>query len=171
MSVKNKAFFLVGNYGCGKSSIIKETVTRQESIFLEIRPNLWVVGTQINGADSLSQFAKENVLKTIIENKDKNVIIAGNYYCQIKDIEILSKHFSVVLVYLKTTFENNAKRIAERGKLINVDTFNNKLKNHISMISKTNGLRKLYIIDNNQELKQTKQEFFNITENEINRIS
>jgi len=104
----------------------------------------------------------------IIQNKDKNVIIAGNYYCQIKDIEILNKHFSVVLVYLKTTFENNAKRIAERGKLINVDTFNNKLKNHISMISKTNGLRKLYIIDNNQPLKQTKHEFFNIIENEIN---
>ena len=79
MSTKNKAFFLVGNYGCGKSSIIKETVTRQESIFLEIRPNVWVVGTQINGADSLSQFAKENVLKTIIENKDKNVIIAVHF--------------------------------------------------------------------------------------------
>lgn len=171
MSSKNKAFFLVGNYGCGKSSIINENITRKENIFLEIRHNVWVVGTQINGADSLSQFAKESVLKTIIENKTKNVIIAGNYYCQIKDIEILSKHFNVVLVYLKTTFENNAKRIAERGKLINVDTFNSKLKGHISMINKTNGLRKLYIIDNNQELNQTKQEFFNIVENEINRIS
>lgn len=168
MSAKNKAFFLVGNYGCGKSSIINENVTRQDNIFLEIRPNVWVVGKHIRGADSLSESSKENVLKTIIENKDKNVVIVGNYYCQIKDIEILNKHFNVVLVYLKTSFEHNAKRIAERGKLINIDTYNSKLKYHISLISKTNGLRKLYIIDNNQPLKQTKQEFFNIIENEIN---
>ena len=161
---KSKAIFLVGNYGVGKSTIIKEPVLKSDGMFLMIRDNLYVLGTSISGADSLSNHNKAEVIKEVIKNKTKNIIITGNYYCQIKDIKELSVHFNVILVYLKTSFENNVKRILKRGKLINIDTYNSKLKGHISLINNTKGYRKLYIIDNNRDIESVKNEFYKIIE-------
>jgi dephospho-CoA kinase len=161
---KNKAIFLVGNYGVGKSTIINEPILKSEGIFLMIKDNLYVLGSSISGADSLSNWSKEKVFEEIIKNKTKNIIITGNYYCQIKDIKLLSSHFNVVLIYLKTSFENNVKRILKRGKLININTYNAKLKSHISMINNTKGYRKLFVIDNNQDIDIVKKEFYKIIE-------
>jgi hypothetical protein len=127
-----------------------------------IRNNFYVVGASIAGADSLSNYKKSEVIKEIVKNKSKNIILVGNYYCQIKDIKELSLHFDVVLIYLKTSFENNQKRILKRGKLINIDTYNSKLKSHISLINSTKGYRKLFIIDNNSDIKTVKNEFYKI---------
>jgi shikimate kinase len=159
---KSKAIFLVGNYGVGKSTIIKEPVLKNDGIFLMIRDNLYVLGTNIRGADSLYSHNKAKVIEEVIQNKTKNIIITGNYYCQIKDIKELSVHFNVILVYLKTSFENNEKRILKRGKLINIDTYNSKLKGHISLINNTKGYRKLYIVDNNRDIESVKNEFYKI---------
>lgn len=165
-SNKKKIFFIVGNYGVGKSTLIKEPIISKQSMFIEIRPNVFVLGNELHGADSLSSIKKELVLAEVKKNTDKNILIAGNYYCQIKDFEELNPYFDLVLCYLKTDFENNMKRIGERGKTINVATFNQKLKNHISLIKKTNGLRKLYIIDNNRTIEEVKHEFFQILNKE-----
>jgi|694.fasta_scaffold108421_3 dephospho-CoA kinase len=170
---KKKIFFIVGNYGVGKSTLIDQPILSQTKMFLEIRNNVYVLGNKIIGADSLSAFKKEYVLKEIKRNTDKNILIAGNYYCQIKDFEELRSYFDLVLCYLKTDFENNLKRISQRGKTINVATYNNKLKNHISLIKKTNGIRKLYIIDNNRTIQEVKDEFYKILDietNEKNRL-
>jgi len=162
----NNVIFLVGNYGVGKSTIINEPILKKEGILLMIRPNLYVLGNSISGADSLSSMLKSNVINIIKSSTDKNIIIAGNYYCQIKDVKELSKYFKVSIVYLETTFENNAKRIAMRGKLINIETYNSKLKSHISLIKNTKGFAKVYIIDNNGPIENVKKEFYKIAEDE-----
>lgn len=167
----NTIFYLVGNYGVGKSSIINEPVLSRQKNLLEIRPNLFVLGEDINGADSLSKQPKEKVIRGLLSNTDKNIIIAGIYYTTIKDIITLSKYYNIVLLYLKTSFEENAKRIAKRGKLINIDTYNSKLKSHISLIKNTKGLRRLFIIDNDRPLDEVKKEIYKIIEDETNRTN
>jgi dephospho-CoA kinase len=162
----NKIIFLVGNYGVGKSSIIKEPILSQNKNLIQIRPNLYVLGRDICGADSLSSEKKSSVLREIITNRDKNIIIAGIYYTTIKDIKFLSQYFDIVLLYLNTSFEENAKRIALRGKQINIDTYNAKLTSQLSLIKNTKGYRKLFIIDNNKPLDLVKDEVYKIIENE-----
>jgi dephospho-CoA kinase len=162
----NKIIFLVGNYGVGKSSIIKEPIISQNKNLIQIRPNLYVLGRDICGADSLSSEKKSSVLREIITNRDKNIIIAGIYYTTIKDIKFLSQYFDIVLLYLNTSFEENAKRIALRGKQINIDTYNAKLTSQLSLIKNTKGYRKLFIIDNNKPLDIVKDEVYKIIENE-----
>jgi dephospho-CoA kinase len=162
----NKIIFLVGNYGVGKSSIIKEPIISQNKNLIQIRPNLYVLGRDICGADSLSSEKKSSVLREIITNRDKNIIIAGIYYTTIKDIKFLSQYFDIVLLYLNTSFEENAKRIALRGKQINIDTYNAKLTSQLSLIKNTKGYRKLFIIDNNKPLDLVKDEVYKIIENE-----
>ena len=161
-------FYIVGNYGVGKSTIIKEPILTKEDLFMEIRENVWVLGKEINGADSLSSLDKESVLMRILDNKEKNIIVAGIYYSTIKDIKFFSKHFKVVIIYLNTSFENNAKRIAERGKHINIDTYNSKLRANKSLITSTKGHRKVYIIDNNKPINEVKEEVYKIIDNEKN---
>jgi len=161
-------FFLVGNYGVGKSTIINEPIISKEKLLIEIRDNIFILGTNICGADSLSNYKKDYIINYVKENNDKNIIITGNYYSQIKDIKELSIYFKIILIYLVTSFENNAKRIALRGKNINVDTYNNKLKSHLSLIKQTKGFRKLYILDNNKNIIEVKKDFYNIIKDEKN---
>ena len=167
----NNIFFLVGNYGVGKSSIIKEPIISKRKNLLEIRKNLFVLGEDISGADSLSSQPKDKVIRGLLSNTDKNIIIAGIYYTTIKDIKLLSKYFNITLIYLETSFIENAKRIAQRGKVINIDTYNSKVKSHISLIKNTKGMRKIFIIDNNRPLDEVKEEVYKIIENETTRIS
>jgi dephospho-CoA kinase len=169
--MKKTIFYLVGNYGVGKSSIIKEPILSKRKNLIEIRNNLFVLGEDINGADSLSSQKKDDVIKQIILNRDKNIIIAGIYYTTIKDIKLLSKYFNIVLFYLKTSFEENAKRIALRGKLINVETYNAKLTSQLSLIKNTKGFRKLFIIENDRPLEEVKAEIYKIIEDETNRTN
>lgn len=164
--IKGTIFFLVGNYGVGKSSIIKEPVISKTKNLLEIKKNLFVLGEDIIGADSLSNQKKENVLRGLLSHTDKNIIITGIYYSQIRDIKILSQFFNVVLLYLNTSFIENAKRIAQRGKIINIETYNKKVNYHLSLIKNTKGLRKLFIIDNNRPLIEVKNEVYKIIEDE-----
>lgn len=158
--------YLVGNYGVGKSSIIKEPVLSKTNNLLRIKDNLYVLGEDICGADSLSKQPKEKVIKSLLNETDKNIIIAGIYYTTIKDIQFLSNYFNIVLIYLNTTFYVNAERIAKRGKLINVDTYNSKIKSHASLIKKTKGLRKLFIIDNDRNLEEVKKDVYKIIDDE-----
>lgn len=164
--IKSTIFYLVGNYGVGKSSIIKEPVLSKIDNLLQIKDNLYVLGEDINGADSLSKQPKEKVIRGLLSHTDKNIIIAGIYYTTIKDIVFLSKFFNIVLIYLKTSFYVNASRIAQRGKVINVDTYNSKINSHTSLIKKTRGLQKLFIIDNDRTLNEVKQEVYKIIEDE-----
>lgn len=165
-STKKKVIFVVGNYGVGKSALIFSNVLSSSGLLLQVGDNLFVLGKKIYGADSLSGVRKEDVLREVAANKDKNIIIAGNYYCQIKDFVELRPHFDLVLCYLKTSLENNARRIAMRGGAINERTYQQKLKNHLSLIKKTDGMRKLYIIDNNRSFDEVKKTFDDIVKQE-----
>jgi len=170
MSSKSKLFFLVGNFGVGKSSIIKEPELGRCGLLIGIRQNLWVLGTHICGADSLRGYKKTDVRASVVLNKDKNIIIAGVFYCAIIDVVIFSEFFDVVVIYLKTSFAKNAKRMANRdGAPISISMYNSRLKNQLSMIKKVKNIAKVYIIDNDKDLIETKKEFFNIVSNETNR--
>ena len=167
----NKIIFLIGNYGVGKSSIIKEPILSQTKNLIQIKENLYVLGKDICGADSLSGEKKSTIIREITTNTDKNIIIAGIYYTTIKDVKFFSKYFNVILIYLNTSFEENAKRIALRGKQINVDTYNAKLTSQLSLIKNTKGFRKLFIIDNDRPLNEVKQEVYKIIEDETIRTN
>lgn len=165
-SDKKTVFFLVGNFGVGKSSIIKRPIKNQQGLLIEVETNVWVLGTQIIGADSLSHMKKDDVWIEVERNTEKNIIVTGNYYSQIVDVQRMNKSFKVVVIYLKTSFQNNAKRIAKRGRKINVDTFNNKQKTHRSLLTKVKNIAKTYIIDNNRELIDVRKDFERILQDE-----
>lgn len=164
----NKAFFVVGNFGVGKSTIISDEIISKQDIFLKVGNNTWVVGNNINGMDSLVETKKELVIQKIIKNNDKNLIICGIYYSQLKDIDRLKPYFDIVIIYLKTSFENNVDRILKRGKNINVKTYNEKLKSHLSLLKYARGKAKIYIIDNNREQSETKKDYQKIVYYEKN---
>jgi gluconate kinase len=157
-----KVVFVVGNYGVGKSSMLHRPILERDDIFLRTSERYWVLGTDICGADSLSMYKKQEVMNKIKEAKQEGLLIAGSRYCQQKDIKELSRDNEVHLVYLKTSYMNNAARIAGRGKHINIDTYNQKLKEHISLMNKCRRYCKIYMIDNNRPLQEVKAEFDNI---------
>jgi len=157
---------LVGNYGVGKSTLIKEPVLERQTILLKTHENIWVLGKTIIGADSLSKMKKEQVIIEVAKHTDKNIIIAGNYYCQQTDVIKLSEIFNVVIIYLKTCFEENVKRIAMRGKTINVTTYNKKLKLHYNMMVKTKHLAKVHVIDNDRSFTEVKKDITKILQDE-----
>jgi len=163
---KKTAFMLVGNYGVGKSTLIKEPVLDRDGILLKTDDNLWVLGKTIIGADSLSSLSKKDVMEEVVRHTDKNIIITGNYYCQQTDVIKLSESFNVVIIYLKTSFVENVRRIAKRGKTINVSTYNSKLKLHYNMMKKTKHLAKVHVIDNDREFFEVKLDITEILQDE-----
>tara|TARA_R110002153_G_scaffold17292_3_gene59993 strand:+ start:4722 stop:5231 length:510 start_codon:yes stop_codon:yes gene_type:complete len=165
---KKTAFMLVGNYGVGKSTLIKEPVLDRQTILLKTHENIWVLGKTIIGADSLSSMKKEDVINELVKHTDKNIIITGNYYSQQTDVIKLSEGFNVVIIYLKTSFAENVKRIAMRGKTINVSTYNSKLKLHYNMMVKTKHLAKIHVIDNDRAFTEVKQDITKILQDEQN---
>jgi dephospho-CoA kinase len=161
-------FFIIGNYGVGKSTNIRYEIIKKETIFLEIFNNVWILGETTEGADTLSKYKKEDIINKVVENKTKNIIITGNYYCQYVDYEKLAKHFNLKTIYLKTDFVTNANRIAKRGKNINVETYNQKLKSHLSLLNKVKKMSKIFIVDNNKDIEIVKPFIKKIILNETN---
>jgi gluconate kinase len=159
------AIFLCGNFGVGKSSIIDLPVLEKKEYLLHIGSNIWILGKKINGADSISNIDKESVFNYINENADKNIIIAGVYYTKYVDFLRIKKSHVPIIVYLKTSFENNAKRISKRGGIINPKTYIENLKNHLNLMKNLKGIAQRIVIDNNKSLEDVKSEFWNIAYN------
>jgi len=155
-----KILMLVGNYGTGKSTLIDNKILDvKDEVLLQISKRWWVLGTTINGADSVSKFNKADMMKKVEQARVEGIIIAGNYYCSQADVKRLARNNDVSIVYLKTSFANNALRIAKRGNLINPTTYNQKLKSHIGLMKASKGLAKIKILDNNRGLKLVKKDF------------
>lgn len=164
---KNKAIFLVGNFGVGKSTLLDREVLSSTGIYQEIAPNLYVLGTSTIGADSLSSMKKQDVIQDVIANRDKNIILCGIYYQQLVDVQRLKNFFEIVIVYLNTNYENNKKRIEMRGKTINKNTFVSKNKHIHSFIKQSQSdCSYVFVIDNNQPKEFVKNEFDKI----INKV-
>jgi len=161
-----KAFMILGNFGVGKSAVIDYPIQETENIFLRIFDNNWIVGKTSAGADSLSSMLKKDVFKLIQDNPQKNLILAGVYYSQQIDIQRLSKTHQPVIIYLDTTYQNNAERIALRGKTINPATYLQKVNLHINLMLKTKHIAKIHIVDNNRPLEIVKAEVREIIKNE-----
>jgi hypothetical protein len=155
-----KILMLVGNFGTGKSTLIDNKILDiKDEVLLQISKRWWVLGTTINGADSVSKFNKEDMMKKIEAARVEGIIIAGNYYCSQADVKRLARNNDVSIVYLKTSFANNALRIAKRGNLINPTTYNQKLKSHANLLRASKGLAKIKILDNNRGLKVVRNDF------------
>lgn len=162
----NTAFIILGNFGVGKSAVIKYPILETESIFLRIFDNTWVVGKTIHGADSLSKMTKQEVFKIIKQNPHKNLILAGVYYSSIIDVHRLKQTHNVTIIYLDTTYENNAKRIRQRGKSINVKTHITQTSTQISMMKQVKHLARIHIVDNNKTILEVKPLVRKIIQNE-----
>jgi gluconate kinase len=155
-----KILMLVGNYGVGKSSLINNKILdTKDELLLQISKRWWVLGTKINGADSVSSFNKQEVMRRIEKARVEGIIIAGNYYCSQTDVKRLARNNEVSIVYLHTNFENNAKRIAQRGGIINPTTYNQKLNAHVNLMKNSKSIAKIKILDNNRGLEQVKKDF------------
>lgn len=159
LNKNKKVVFLVGNFGVGKSTLISNKVLEVDDLFLRISEGWWVLGTDICGADSVSKFKKSEVMKKVEAARHKGIIIAGNYYCSHVDVRALAKNNAVHIVYLRTSFENNAKRIAQRGGLINPTTYNQKLKAHTNLMRNNQDVAHIHILDNNKGAKSTRSSF------------
>lgn len=158
--MKKKILMLVGNYGVGKSTLIKNKIlAKYNDIFLQISKRWWVLGTNICGADSVSNFNKDDVMKKIEKARLKGIIITGNYYCTNSDVERLRKNNDVSIVYLHTNFNNNAKRIAQRGGIINPTTYNQKLTSHLNLLKNQKDFVKIRILDNNRGPELVRKDF------------
>ena len=69
-----KILMLVGNYGTGKSTLIdKKILDIKDEVLLQISKRWWVLGTTINGADSVSKFNKDDMMKKIRQLEPWNV--------------------------------------------------------------------------------------------------
>ena len=165
----NYIFFLLGNYGVGKSSIIKKEIIDKQGFYLNVGNNVWVLGEKINGADSLSGIDKNVVYDSFAQNKDKNIIIAGIYYSGQIDVSIAKKTHIPVVIYLNTNYENNSLRIVSRGGLINVATYNSKLKIHYNLLKKLKGNCIRHILNNNRKLDAVKNDFWQIVNKYIGK--
>ena len=160
VGVRKKILMLVGNFGVGKSTLINNKILdRVDDIFLQISKRWWVLGANIGGADSLSKFNKSEVIKKIEKARLEGIIITGNYYCSNKDVDILRRNNDVSIVYLNTSFENNAKRIGQRGGIINPNTYNAKLKLHANLMRNNKHKVKIKILDNNRGAIAVKKDF------------
>jgi guanylate kinase len=161
-------FFLVGNFGVGKSSIVKnEVIAEVDEILLKIKNNLYVAGKKIIGADSLSSVGGKAVVREVLNrHPDKNIILTGVYYYQLVDLKAFYKNFNIVVIYLKTSFEQNNIRVAKRGRVINIDTYNAKLKSHQSFLKSSAKYGKVIFLDNNRPLEEVRNDFYNIIKKE-----
>lgn len=167
----NCAFILLGNFGVGKSTLIDYPIIETEDIFLRVFDNVWIVGLTSSGADSLSAMRKTDIFDTIKRHPEKHLILAGVYYSQQVDVYRLARTHRPVIIYLDTTYKNNALRIAARGKKINPKTHMQKIGLHINLMRKLKHVARIHIIDNNRPLDLVKIEVREIIEHETTKGS
>ena len=120
-------FLIIGNFGVGKTAVCKfyphEKTT--EPIWTECEGMLMLGGKL--GADSISgmDFKKEFIItKAIPDKKDRDIVIHSVFYSSDIDILRYKKTHNLFVIYLKTSYEENYKRMFSRkGKHLSLDDF------------------------------------------------
>lgn|SRR3990167_8873955 len=120
-------FLILGNFGVGKTAVCKYCPHEEttEPIWTECNGILMLGGKL--GADSINGkgFKKEFIInKAIPEKKNRNIIIHSVFYSSNVDIDRYRKTHNLTVIYLKTSYEENFKRMFQRkGKELPLDDF------------------------------------------------
>jgi len=125
----NTVFFVIGNFGVGKSTLIEPwfgTVEGStEYTCLSEYEGIEILGDRV-GADSLSKYKKADVLAEVIP-AGIDLVIAGIYYQKLIDIDRFEKTHKVVCIHLDCPEEVNRERVAQRGGKWNQTTYEGNL--------------------------------------------
>lgn len=171
-------FILMGNFGVGKSSITnfyEHTDVEGDPLVTEVH-NLISPGGR-RGADVLNSkgWDKQRFYEELIPKyADRDILLHSVFYQNIQDINRLLKTHKVTVFLLRTPYETNAKRIAERseGKKTIDD------KSFVAFIKMAEKVRqfcvyskaKFYRIDNDRPLEEVASEIWDMIDRECGRF-
>lgn len=154
---KNDVVFVIGNFGVGKSTLIRPwfgTVEGSTPYTCLSEYDGWeILGSDI-GADSLSKYKKADVLAGVM-NAGIDLIVAGIYYQKLVDIDRFKETHNIHCIYLKTSKETNMARVAGRGGKWNEDTYkcnSTNVKSFVKKIEEGEGHECYYV--NNEKPKE-----------------
>ena len=163
--MKKHLYLMMGVSGSGKSTYVKN-ILKDGDIYIsrdEIRYSLL--------AEEDDYFAKENeVIKTFIDNIDKSLIneeYCGDVYADATHLspksraQILNKlknKDKVSVIYLDIPLNLILERNAQRkGRALVPENVVRRMYNSIILPTKTEGIEKLIIIDENQKVKEVRK--------------
>lgn len=144
-----KAIFLTGSMGSGKSTILKLAEPISSDKYITYCKDFDILGTTI-GADSLSKFKKEEVLKYLNNYAGNKLIIAGEYYSKQLDIQrFINMGFEMYCILLNVDRQIIYNRVLQRGNgHWNEITYKTNMTNRISFFKKFKG--KKFILKNTE---------------------
>ena len=110
-----RVIFLLGSMGAGKSTLLnKATITRKSKYICHCE-QFDVLGTSLDGADTLSSFRKADVLDSL-RTYSGCLVVAGVFYTAKQDIaRYRAMGFKVITVMLKVPRDIVYDRVVARG--------------------------------------------------------
>ena len=110
-----RVIFLLGSMGAGKSTLLKKATELKRSKYIVHCKEFDVLGTNLDGADTLSSFKKADVLDSL-RTYSGCLIVAGVFYTAKQDIQRYKQMgFKVITVMLKVPRDIVYQRVVNRG--------------------------------------------------------
>ncbi len=136
-----KVIFLLGTFGAGKSSILRQAKVKSFDGYISYcHYGIDILG-DISGADYLSRYKKQDVLRHISNNyKGKKLVIAGIYFSKLVDIKRMQDmNFTVYSVLLVVNRSVIYERVIQRSGSCNWNelSYTNCITGCISFFKKT----------------------------------
>lgn len=114
--MKKRVIFLLGSMGAGKSTLLNKATETHKSKYIVHCKEFDVLGTSLDGADTLSSFKKADVLDSL-RTYSGVLIVAGVFYTAKQDIaRYKAMGFKVITVMLKVPRDIVYDRVVARGR-------------------------------------------------------
>lgn len=114
--MKKRVIFLLGSMGAGKSTLLNKATETHKSKYIVHCKEFDVLGTSLDGADTLSSFKKADVLESL-RTYSGVLIVAGVFYTAKQDIaRYKAMGFKVITVMLKVPRDIVYDRVVARGR-------------------------------------------------------
>lgn len=114
--MKKRVIFLLGSMGAGKSTLLNKATLVRKSDYICHCKEFDVLGTSLDGADTLSSFKKADVLNSL-RTYTGVLIVAGVFYTAKADIaRYKAMGFKVITVMLKVPRDMVYNRVVARGR-------------------------------------------------------
>lgn len=110
-----RVIFLLGSMGAGKSTLLNKATIVRKSKYICHCQEFDVLGTSLDGADTLSSFKKADVLNSL-RTYSGCLVVAGVFYTAKSDIDrYRAMGFKVITVMLKVPRDMVYDRVVARG--------------------------------------------------------
>ncbi len=159
----SKIFAVIGNFGVGKTSVLSYYNHKKtdEPYFTDCEGFLMLGGK--HGADSMGKYYPKNYTLDVIlpAKKDRSIVIHSMFYNGVKDLIAYKKTHEPHLIYLKTSFETNVRRMHGRSKNVpDAQDYNAFERSTEKLIFACKNLLDIPVVtvDNNRELSVVAQE-------------